>query len=109
MRPPGDDEKIRPDHRTRWRQNVALFRGGGFAIDESALYTAKRGPRSTVLGVVLQALLVALFHGSRLAKDKPVVYTAKSDPCGTVLGVVLQILLVALFRGAGVAIYKSTI
>ena len=79
------------------------------AIDKSAIYTAKRELRSTVLGVVLPTLLVALFHGSRLANDKPAIYTAKSDPCGTVLGVVHQSLLVALFRGAGVAIYKSTI
>ena len=41
--PPGDDEKIRPDRRTRWRQNVALFRGVGLAIDKSAiLYCQER-------------------------------------------------------------------
>ena len=107
--PPGDDEKIRPDRRTRWRQNVALFRGVGLAIDKSAIYTAKREPRPTVLGVVLQTSLVAPFHGSRLTNDKPAIYTTKSDTCVTVLGVVLQCLLVALFREGGLATDKSTI
>ena len=69
------------------------------ATYKSTIYTAKKEPRSTVLRVVLQTLLVALFRGIRLAIDNYANHNAKISPRYTASRVEFQTLLVALFRG----------